>query len=197
MRFVGFDPGGSGSFGWAVILSTTSGLELLGSGICSSAQYAVQSAHRVSEIEPAAFATDAPLFWVDSGDREADAFVRRLVCSHGGKSGTVGHVNSLRGACLVQGVQVTRFASAQWPSAKATEAHPKALLLLDRGARQFPQNIEGTVKTQHERDAAVAAYTAAAFVNQSAEWHDLSLLDQHPFFPSGSSAAYWFPRAKT
>jgi hypothetical protein len=197
MRFVGFDPGGDKAFGWAALLSTPSGLELLGTGTCSSAPDAVHSAHKVSGVAPAGFATDAPLFWVASGDRKADSFVRKLVCSAGGRSGTVSHVNSLRGACLVQGVQVTRLATAQWPSAKATEAHPKALLLLDRGAREFLSSVAGSVKTEHERDAAIAAYTAAAFINQTDGWHDLVLQERDPFFPGGSNAAYWFPRAKT
>lgn len=197
MRFVGFDPGGEKAFGWAVVLATPSGLELVGAGTCSSAPEAVRAAHQVSEIVPAAFATDAPLFWVASGDRQADSVVRKLVCSAGGHSGTVSHVNSLRGACLVQGVQVTRLATARWPSAKVTEAHPKALLLLDQGARDFLGKIAGAVKTEHERDSAIAAYTAAAFVNQTEGWHDLSQQDRDPFFPGGSNAAYWFPRAKT
>lgn len=197
MRFVGFDPGGKHAFGWAVLQSTASGLELIGNGICSSAPEAVNSAHQVSGIEPSGFATDAPLFWVASGDRRADCVVRKLVCSANGRSGTVGHINSLRGACLVQGIQVTRLASARWPNAKVTEAHPKALRLLDRAARSFLDRIDSGSLTEHERDAAIAAYTAAAFVIQADGWHDLALQEHDPFFPSGAKAAYWFPKTST
>jgi hypothetical protein len=197
MNFVGFDPGGKNSFGWAVLKSTASGLELIGKGTCSSAPDAVLSAHMSSKVDPSGFAIDAPLFWVDSGDRQADCFVRKLVCSAGGRSGTVSHINSLRGACLVQGAQVARLASARWPGAKATEAHPKALIQLDHGARSFLKTINGSVTNDHERDAALAAYTAAAFVNQVDGWHDLALQEHEPFFPSAPCAAYWFPQART
>ena len=197
MRFVGFDPGGNKAFGWAVAQSTSFGLELLDTGICNSAPEAVLAADEVSGIAPTCFATDAPLFWVSSGDRQADKIVRRLVCSAGGQAGTVSHVNSLRGACLVQGMQVTRLASARWPNAKATEAHPKALLLVDRVAREFTHRIADLVKTEHERDAAIAAFTAAAFTAGADGWHDLSQLESDPYFPSGTRAAYWFPRTKT
>ena len=197
MKFVGFDPGGDKAFGWAVLSSCQSGFELIGSGTCSTAPDAVLSAHQVCGTDPVGFATDAPLFWVASGDRQADRLVRKLVCAAGGRSGTVGHINSLRGACLVQGIQVTRMASARWPRAKLSEAHPKALLRLNEDARSLVKRFEASLGNEHERDAVLAAYTAAAFVNQIDGWHDLALLDQEAFFPAGPKAAYWFPRAKT
>lgn len=195
--YVGFDPGGKNAFGWAVARSMPSGLELLHVGTCNFAAEAVEAAAECCEIQPAAFGTDAPLFWVDSGNRNADDFVRKLVCAAGGNSGTVNHVNSLRGACLVQGIQVARLASARWPASEATEAHPKALLLVDNGAGEFFRRIEIELRNDHERDAAVAAYTAAALVNQADGWHDLVCHENNPFFPGGSKIAYWFPRMKT
>jgi predicted nuclease with RNAse H fold len=193
MRYVGFDPGGIKAFGWAVLEDGASGLDLVASGTCSSALNALNEAQEACGEVPAGFATDAPLFWVDAGDRKADAIVRTLVCSLKGQSGTVSHVNSLRGACLVQGVQVTRLACNRWPPAKVTEAHPKALLRVEEGARSFLKRINISASKDHEKDAALAAYAAAAFVNQTDGWHDLSLQEADPFFPGGTKVAYWFP----
>lgn len=172
-------------------------LSLVASGTCSSAPAALSAARAATSIAPIAFGTDAPLFWVEAGDRKADEIVRKMVCAAGGKSGTVNHVNSLRGACLVQGVLVVRFAAELWPSAMITEAHPKALLAVSRAAQDFATRIERLVNTEHERDAALAAYTAFALATQTDGWHDLVATELSPFFPCGRRVAYWFPKSRT
>lgn len=127
------------------------------------------------------------------GDRRADAHLRRRVLVAGGQSGTVSSVNSLRGACLVQGILVTRLAATTWPAALITEAHPKALLRLDADAKHFvsinvPPNFQ-----EHERDAALAAYSAWAAVTGRAGWSDLVLSEVEPFFPVDNAVTYWLP----
>lgn len=197
MHFVGFDPGGEKAFGWAVLSATGPNLSLVASGTCTGARTALSAAQAATSIAPVAFGTDAPLFWVDAGDRKADETVRKMVCAAGGKSGTVNHVNSLRGACLVQGVLVTRLAAELWPRAAITEAHPKALLAASQVARDFATHIIRTLSTEHERDAALAAYAAFSFVTQANDWHDLAAKEQNPFFPGGKRVAYWFPKLRT
>ena len=197
MHIVGFYPGGKNAFGWAVLARTGRDLSLVASGTCTGAPAALSAARAATSIAPIAFGTDAPLFWVQAGDRKADETVRKMVCAAGGKSGTVSHVNSLRGACLVQGVLVTRLAAELWPSAMITEAHPKALLAVSLKAREFASRIIRPVSTEHERDAALAAYTAFALATQTDGWHDLAATEQGPFFPGGTYVAYWFPKSRT
>ena len=194
-HIVGFDPGGKNAFGWSVLAATGCDISLVASGTCSGAPEALSAVRDAIPIAPIAFGTDAPLFWVQAGDRLADKFVRNMVCDAGGQSGTVSHVNSLRGACLVQGVLVTRLAAELWPGAKVTEAHPKALLAASQAARDF--SIKCSVRTEHERDAALAAYAAFAFISQTDGWQDLVPMEISPFFPGGKAVAYWFPKLRT
>jgi len=197
MHFVGFDPGGENAFGWAVLSSVGQNLSLVATGTCTGATNALSAAQAATNIAPIAFGTDAPLFWVQDGDRKADVIVRKMVCAAGGKSGTVSHVNSLRGACLVQGIQVTRLAAGMWPSALITEAHPKALLAVSPSARDVVNRIVPPGCTEHQRDAALAAYAAFALAAQIRDWHDLAAMEQRPFFPGGKNVAYWFPKSQS
>ena len=192
--FIGFDPGGEKAFGWAVLQAQGSVTELVKTGTSSNAQAAFDAAKAYATLEPTAVAIDAPLFWVATGDRKADAFVRKMVCSKGGNSGTVSHVNSLRGACLVQGILIANLAIASWQNAIVTEAHPKALLWVSTAARKFAELMSKQTSNEHERDAAIAAYTAYAFAKKQAGWHDISSLESNPFSPIGAPVAYWFPK---
>lgn len=197
MRFVGFDPGGVSAFGWAVVEATKNGLRFVSGGVVTGAPAALaQSASLLLEA-PAAVGIDAPLFWVYEGDRNADSQVRALVCGAGGQSGTVSHVNSLRGACLVQGVLAAKLSRDQWPTARITEAHPKALLRVSAAARAFVSAPEIHAIGEHVRDAALGAYAAHAYVTQARGWHDLLVQERAPFFPGGTEVAYWFPKQRT
>jgi len=194
MNLFGFDPGGLNSFGWASLRISESGAPIAcKTGVSSSASTALNEASRAAGAIPAAVGIDAPLFWVTEGDRKADACIRKLVCAAGGRSGTVGHVNSLRGACLVQGILAARQAADLWPSAAVTEAHPKALLRVYPPASEFLVAHLSNGHTEHERDAALAAFAAWAAVARFEGWHDLLLEEPAPFFPSGHAVSYWFP----
>jgi len=197
MYAVGFDPGGEKAFGWAIVSFLKGIFSVYAADTCTGARAAVGSAGERCPEAPVAVGIDAPLFWASDGDRNADMFVRRAVCASGGHAGTVSHVNSLRGACLVQGVQAARLARGRWPSSVITEAHPKALLLASSSAREFRRRIEGYVRTGHEYDAAIAAYSGLALANSQPGWHDLVTLDREPFFPGGGRVAYWFPKERT
>jgi predicted nuclease with RNAse H fold len=192
--FIGFDPGGEKAFGWAVLLAQGNSADLVASGTCSNAPNAPAAATRHAPVAPIAVATDAPLFWIESGDRKVDAQVRKMVCAAGGSSGTVSHVNSLRGACLAQGILVTKLAIEAWPNALITEAHPKALLRVSVQAKNFAELQSNRTANDHERDAAIAAYTAWAFATRRDGWQDLSTFEVNPFFPAGKPVGYWFPK---
>jgi hypothetical protein len=191
MQCVGFDPGGKNAFGWCIVSFDGSSVTCEG-GVVSDACGALDAAQAVLEGPPAAVGIDAPLFWVNDDDRDADRAVRALVRAAGGHNGTVGHVNSLRGACLVQGVLVARKAAECWAGAAITEAHPKALRQVCAKARVFADRPE-LVGVGHLRDAALAAFAAHALATDAAGWHDLVKREREPFFPSGAPVRYWFP----
>jgi hypothetical protein len=194
MRFVGFDPGGEKAFGWAVLEAAPGGLLLLGGGVVTGATAAVASASALIGEAPAAIGIDAPLFWISDGDRRADLKVRALVCGAGGSPGTVNHVNSLRGACLVQGILAARLSHERWPDAIVTEAHPKALLRVSAAARDFVSAPQFQSVGEHARDAALGAYAAHAVTERSHGWHNLAAQEHAVFFPAGNEVAYWFPQ---
>ena len=194
--FIGFDPGGQKAFGWAVLSKDNSELLIVASGTCSDSFEALTMAKLACSSTPQAFAVDAPLFWTLVGDRNSDKAVRKLVCASGGSGGTVNHVNSLRGACLVQGILVARLAAETWPTAKISEAHPKALLAVSSNARKFAATVAAGAKNEHERDAAVAAFTAYNFAISSENWHDLAAYEQGLHYPVGLPVAYWFPKTQ-
>lgn len=198
MYILGFDPGGLNRFGWASLRADKAGRPLaLKTGLCSGASVAVCQAGRAAKLLPIAIGIDAPLFWVANGDRQSDSHVRKLVCAAGGSSGTVGHVNSLRGACLVQGVLTACRVKESWPTAAITEAHPKALLRVHPRAHEFLRVHLPHPNSEHERDAALAAYAALALVLCFAGWQNLMLKESAPFFPGGHEVSYWFPCEST
>ncbi len=193
MIFLGFDPGGRDAFGWAVLFTNEIGAPInILTGVTSSLTSAMNQVSLATDSPPIAVGIDSPLFWVADGDRRADAYVREMVCAAGGNAGTVSHVNSLRGACLVQGVLAAREVVIRWPNALVTEAHPKALLRVYPAAKDFIEQ-QPAVATEHERDALIAAYSALAFKMHKSGWCDLMLLETNPISPFGNTASYWFP----
>lgn len=140
MRLLGFDSGGQRRFGWTVFNIGDSGISVsLRTGVCSNATSALHSANGVDRAVPCAIKIDAPLFWAAAGDdRQADTRIRKLVRAAGGSSGRVSHVNSVRGACLVQGVLAARswprICRNRPPSINETQRLPRML----RGQRQLP-----------------------------------------------------------
>lgn len=190
---LGFDPGGSKAFGWAVCRSDGQRLHVQRTGVVSEAEEALVA---VSKILPHVVAAgiDAPLFWARSGGRRADAIVRKAVqaCGHAGASGTVQQVNSLRGACLVQGVLLGHLIHQSIPHALITEAHPKALLWLLKTC-ELSDLVDGAnpAASEHERDAVLAAY--AAWMGPRADWRNLFEDEPCPVLPLGTPVNYWMP----
>lgn len=132
--FLGFDPGGDDSFGWAVCLHEENTLRVMATGRVGYAKEAVAQALTASSARGTIVAAgiDAPLFWTEEGGRDVDVLVRRAIQRLGAATpgGTVQHFNSLRGACLVQGVLTAKLLHEQHPQTTFSESHPKALLYL-------------------------------------------------------------------
>ena len=155
---LGFDPGGAGRFGWSVCSAASDHLQQpFKTGLADDAWDAlgqVKKAIKSSDLpgHPVlAAGIDAPLFWGKKGNRDVDGAVRCAL--RRGKfptpGGTVQQVNSLRGACLVQGVLLARYLWDWKPGLPITETHPKALLHLLRHSGQpemkkLVRLIEGT-----------------------------------------------------
>lgn len=208
--YIGFDPGGVGSFGWAVAAGEGAGIPtIVATGEAPNARVALEAAGQfVGDGRLAAAGIDAPLFWTPTGVRRADARVRRELHARGAPSpgGTVQQLNSLRGACLVQGVVGAMLLRRRWPLLPITETHPKALLWLlglahrERHAtlvsvRELSQLVIASVTSmnEHERDASVACGAAYAFSQRLPDWHDL--VPQEPEYLSllPDGVAYWMP----
>jgi hypothetical protein len=166
-------------------------IKSLNCGVTSNACDAVTNIANHCVETPAAAGIDAPLYWVRKGDRISDKGIRRAVVRAGGHSATVAHVNSLRGACLVQGVLAAESLAQRWPSIRITESHPKALLLVCADAKQFIAEL--SFRNDHERDAALGAYAALAMCHSLPGWKNWVHSEQDTFVPSAGKIDYWFP----
>jgi len=152
---------------------------------------------------------DAPLFWVATGDRKVDKIVRSELRKRRAESpgGTVQAVNSLRGACLIQGILTAMLLREAHPRLLITESHPKAILwLLEIANRNYhPGGVlllsmpsfllpPDRQTADHERDAAIATLSAWAMAHQSQDWQDLYPEENLPFSPVALPLGYWVPR---
>jgi len=132
MVILGLDPGGVKQFGWCVAQATDDGrLQLSASGVASHAAGAVTAALGKAEDfgRIGAAAIDSPLFWVADGDRKADKTIRsamkRLGAINVGE--TVQQVNSLRGACLSQGIMAAHLLRRAQPEIRITESRGSSI----------------------------------------------------------------------
>lgn len=210
MWLAGLDPGGESQFGWCVVkASAERPLLLHRTGVASNAAEAVNCVLKEvpSESTLIAAGIDSPLFWLGDGDRNVDHVIRNEIKRRGASApaGTVQHVNSLRGACLVQGVLAANLLRMAIPSINITEAHPKALLWLIGVATEHQPVKSVTMRelseffsfrssdiSEHERDAALAALGAWAMTVNATGWVDIFALERQPFVPV-SPVAYWMP----
>jgi len=178
--YLGFDPGGDGRFGWAVVQESAPGalpLAVLATDCASSAKTALQSA--LDEVPPdesiLAVGIDAPLVWSRGEGREVDNLLRRQIREKGctAAGGTVQHVNSLRGGCVAQGMMTALLLREMDAGLPLSESHPKAWLWLAGVATRektadCTTDITGfdlgawlvfqkEVESEDERDAAIAS----------------------------------------
>lgn len=218
MWILGLDPGGERKFGWCLGTTThdTSRklprLKLCHWGTAAHAKEAIEKV--LSKIDPStkidAVGIDSPLFWISNGDRQCDKTIREAMKNVGAPNtgGRVQSVNSLRGACLVQGIMAARLLRSKFPRIRITESHPKALLWLLKIANNRRPVSEVTLThladflecktpnfSEDERDAAIGALAAAAMSSEEKGWRDLAL-DETDAFPPVSPVEYWMPIAR-
>ena len=209
MVLVGLDPGGAKAFGWCVVEDGPDlPLRVRASGVAGDAAAALAAVDRVlEEAEIVAVGIDAPMFWTTSGDRAVDKYVRTAICKLGASGATVGHVSSLRGACLVQGMMSAMMLRQKNPKLPVTEAHPKAALWM-LGDATKAQEVSGitakalakyfdigtlAMATDHERDAALGALGAWAMVHRAGDWKNIRGLDPDAISPLSVPVGYWMP----
>ena len=219
---VGFDPGGQGKdgkgkFGWSICRMDSAQLTVLHADRAVNAKDALE---QVSSMLPAnarvqAAGIDAPLFWTNTGKRKVDTTIRAAgkskKCPHPEhrtltkedrqKQGCpyplrVQEINSLRGACVAQGVLLTRhLRRCQRFDVPITESHPKAMLcLLDHCRSDLGKLVANTaaIKSPHKEDkedAVLAAFAAWSMLKElrspldSPKWRNLLEDEEDLFFP--------------
>ena len=202
--FLGFDPGGNQRFGWCVATCDSGGLPLhvRAAGHACNALDAVMKTEEMIELGEQILGAgiDAPLSWPWKAGRVCDARLRAALQDRGAPSpsGSVQHVNSLRGACVAQGVLLALELRKRHRDLHLSESHPKAFLWLTvLGAptgQQLTDFIEGTEDLgEHERDSAIACLSAWAAVEEPMGWQDLREMDPSCHYPV-SATSYWMPQ---
>ena len=193
---LGFDPGGAGNFGWSICKIAGGQLGIIETSVASDALEAIKkvSAALPSNVRVLAAGIDAPMFWSKTGGREVDPIIREAIKRRGCSTaaGTVQHVNALRGACLAQGVLLGLYLHREL-AVPITEAHPKALLwlLCPEESAQLTQLTNG--RSEHERDAVLAAFAAWSMYRRAPGWRNLYCDEPKPILPLGTPVSYWMP----
>jgi hypothetical protein len=206
----GFDPGGIDEFGWAVLECPPYDLpHIRAAGTVDHAEEAVSAAtsRLRSEDQVIAAGIDSPMYWTPTGERQAESIVRDAMRSRGAPNvgGTVQHPNSLRGACVVQGPTTALLLRERFRDIQITESHPKALVWLlgiaskDRQPREllprdFAKLFRCSYSGEHERDAALAAWSAQSMASRRVGWTNLVERERAPLFIAGA-VGYWLPLA--
>ena len=208
---LGFDPGGKdkgkGKFGWSICSTDNGNLQPpLETGLATNARNALlqvqQALGRYSphgDVPVLAAGVDAPMFWSDNGSRTVDDVLRKALRDKQFPTpgGTVQQVNSLRGACLVQGMLVGKYLHETWVL-PITEAHPGAMEYLLRYSDQHKvtrmvEHVTAGIANGDQRDATLAAVVAWGMLHQPPGWRDLYPLERHPVQPFDTPVSYWMP----
>ena len=188
----GFDPGGQGNFGWC-LAELTDPLNVICQGTKNCADEAFDEIKkRLNDTNGRILAAgiDAPLYWTRQGDsRESDVCVRRI---SGASSGTVQAVNSLRGACLIQGFFLATRIESEYPDCMITETHPKALVAVSSEARKIVEIVEG-VWNEHEADALISAWVAAQCLRHGGKQNLFECDKKENIHTFLKKTMYWWP----
>jgi hypothetical protein len=206
---VGLDPGGRNAFGWCVSEDTESlPLSVGNCGVANHCQGAVDAilGHAQVADRIAGVGIDSPLFWTPDGDRSVDKLLRQEIGRRGGPAGIIMSVNSLQGACLVQGVLAGQLIRRRFSDTRITESHPKALLwllglarvgiraneVLSSALSKFVVFSSSTI-SEHERDAALGAVTAWAMLHAHRGWRNIAKDETNAIHPWDAPVSYWMP----
>ena len=214
---LGFDPGGRTKqrFGWCILEDENAPpLKIFGAGSLGSAGEVLNEIDKrlPKGANVLSAGIDAPLSWAFSGPRSADTEIRSKMGQHPDTS--VQEVNSLRGACVAQGIMIAVLLRKTHKDLGITEAHPKAFLemmgirmdstieseSLKKYFRDYTK-IEGSNEID-VRDAAIAGYFAWVMAhsenNHFDGWTNLfsdseSMNPGSYFLPIEGPLSYWFP----
>ena len=205
---LGFDPGGKGNFGWSICEVVGGNLQSrVETGLANDAWDAINKIEKaikaISDNSTVlAAGIDAPLFWSRTGNRRADTVLRKALkdIQFPTPSGTVQAINSLRGACVVQGPLLVRHLSDRWDPS-ISESHPKALdHLLHRAERPEHDMVDMVDRltaglADHQRDATLSAVSAWAAIHHKnlRGWQNLYNLECCPIRPFDIPVSYWMP----
>ena len=233
---LGFDPGGKGSFGWSICRASNGHLQQpLETGLADDALDALLKVkQKLGRYGPSGFppvlaaGIDAPLFWSKKGDRTVDVVLQQALTDtkfpDSKLRGTVQAVNSLRGACVVQGLLLAKYLGETSWSLTITESHPRALchLLHQMGKQDMIKRLTGDLADyaqyatrclcgceeakkpkasldDHRRDATLSAISAwAAIQPTQPKWQNLydESKEPHRIMPFDTPVSYWMPIPK-
>ena len=204
---LGFDPGGTGNFGWSICQEVGGTLQPPATiGLANDAWDAITQVREALPTNPTVLAAgiDAPLFWSKRGNRRVDDILRKALRDTPPPAPRfdrkVLSVNGLWGAVLVQGVLVGRHLHEQWRDLKLTESHPTAFRYLLQHSGQ-PARIVGMAEDliacldDDARDATLCAVAAWAMRHHHdlCGWQDLFAQECCPVQLFDPPASYWMP----
>lgn len=202
---VGYDPGGNGKHGLAVLRVRDGIVEDLATETVDTAESVLRSVNQLSSVT--AIGVDTLTCWSTgrSGLRPAD---RWLLKQFPTVSRSVLAPNSLSGAMAVNGMAVLEAVTRRIDDVFVTETHPKILYWRWMGARYDYEsaadamdaalaerlNREVETGTEHEWDAAASAYAAleGATDRWSRDLHALPTdVDERLVTPCGPTHFSW------
>lgn len=192
---LGFDPGGRKKFGWSICKIAGGQLDIIETGVASDALEVIRtvSAALPSSVRVLAAGIDAPMFWSRAGNRTVDGIIREELSGRGYPTRSVLEVNQLWGVVLVQGVLLGSYIHQEFNAVPITEAHPKVLLRLLEESESARLTELTDDRSEHERDAVVAAFAAWSMHRRAPGWRNLYWDEPNPILPLGTPVSYWMP----
>jgi predicted nuclease with RNAse H fold len=181
--FAGFDPGGKGAFGCCLLdgKDPERSPRVHAAAVFADPADALEWAGREGgggSIMAAGI--DAPLHWVATRNwRPVDQLLRDALRNRAARRSVL-HLNSLWGACAIQGIVLARLLQDRYPTVRVTEAHPKvARTILRRDDRRLVIDLaKEAVRSadrrdvgHHLRDAVLAAYAAWVMHERGDGWN--------------------------
>jgi hypothetical protein len=200
--YLGFDPGGDGKFGVAILDGVCVTAASVGT-VDAAMNWAVDSC---GSRRPIAAGIDTLLHWAtdqNGGLRPCDLGLRK---KYQPIERSVMAPNSLYGAMAIGGMALAFRLRAKWPELELNETHPKVLLhalggpryeqkrqeTVDAAIQWFVSRahcIQGKLQGEHELDAALSAWATREGVVEG--WPDIVGNSVDLLFPVGTVRYLW------
>jgi len=202
MVILGYDPGGAGAGGVAVV-DFQSSPPTAQTSTCGSVDEAVEWFQAHDGPPPTAIGVDSLLSWSTgpSGWRSMDRHLRQ---TYPEVQNSVLSSNSAYGAMAVQGMALAIRVRELWPKIELNETHPKILYYALTGnrypkfetefatwlCRQFTPQIDVEMANDHEWDALISAW--GTWNGMTGLWSkDLMSGVDNLILPAGSTTYFW------